>query len=514
MKNQFYLFALLWLIVPVSLFAQEPEPFEYPFAAPGTDTRGVFGEDNRKEVKDAEGFQDFVRATAVMVSKDAMYDNKFYSYTLRERLSKIFGTDKFGSDVRFLDQPALANCTGFLIAPDILVTAGHCVDDLADAQGKYWVFDYTNDLYFNPTDHSINVKPTDVYEVAEVYSTILDDELDKDYAVIRLNRKSERAPYRFRTSGKVSNFTSVNTIGSPTGLPLKFSGNATVVDNSPENWFKTNIDAFPGNSGGPVFDQNGFLEGILVRGAIEYDYSRGEYTGDYIYDSSCDCIKTVAFENTLFNAGCQIHKITDIPYNLKILAIYENLKYAIENKLDQRFDQWNSYSWIYSSKYAPADKESLLLLAAKNGYQYAVENIFGVVKDELKEQDNRALLDAAYSKGNYTLLQYFLDQGIYPDVKGTTYQTLLQESLKKGDLQAAKLLVDAGADVQLKDAYGNSLLHSAAASGNERVASFLISKGLSLTEKNNDGQTPEKVAKKAGFKDLSKYLKKERKARS
>ncbi|MCB0744560.1 MAG: hypothetical protein KDC67_11695, partial [Ignavibacteriae bacterium] len=76
MKNQFYLFALLWLIVPVSLFAQEPEPFEYPFAAPGTDTRGVFGEDNRKEVKDAEGFQDFVRATAVMVSKDAMYDNK------------------------------------------------------------------------------------------------------------------------------------------------------------------------------------------------------------------------------------------------------------------------------------------------------------------------------------------------------------------------------------------------------------------------------------------------------
>lgn len=514
MKNHHYLFILFLLVIPSSLFAQEPEPFEYPFAAPGTDTRGVFGSDDRKEVKDAEGFQDFVRATAVMVSKETMYNNKFYSYTLRERLASIFGTDNFGNDVRFLDQPALANCTGFLIAPDILVTAGHCVEDLADAQKNYWIFDYTSDLYFNPDDHSINIKSSDVYEVAEVYSTILDDELDKDYAVLRLNRKSERAPYRFRTSGKVSNFTSVNTIGSPTGLPLKFSGNATVVDNSPENWFKTNIDAFPGNSGGPVFDQNGFLEGILVRGAIEYDYSRGEYTGDYIYDSTCNCVRTVAFENTIFNAGCQIHKITDIPNSLKILAIYENIRYAIENKIDKRFDQWSAYSWVYTSQYTPSNKESLLMIAAKNGYMYGVENIYGVVKDELSEQDNRVLLDAAYSKGNYTMLEYFLNQGIYPDVKGSSYQTLLQTSLNRGDLQAAKLLMDAGADIWVKDNSGNSLLHNAASSGNQRAASLLISKGLSLTEKNYVGETPEKVAKKAGYKDLSKYLKKERKARS
>lgn len=514
MKNQFtLLFIYCLLFVPTFLFAQEPEPLEYPFAAPGTEARGVFGEDDRKEVKDAEGFQDFVRATAVMVSKETMYEGKFYSYSLKERLSQIFGTTNFDSNVRFLEQPALANCTGFLIAPDIMVTAGHCVETLADAQQYYWVFDYTTDLKFSTADHSIDIKPSNVYEVSQVYDAILDDELDKDYAVLKLSKKSERAPYRFRTSGKVSNYTNVNTIGSPTGLPLKFSGNAKVVDNSPENWFKTDIDAFPGNSGGPVFDQNGFLEGILVRGAIQYDYSRGEYTGDYKYDAVCDCVKTVEFENTVYNAGCQIHKITDLPYNLKILAVHENMRYAIDNKMNDRFDQWYVYNWIFTKQFAPQNQDNLLLLAARNRYDYGFDKIFEVVKEELTEQENRQLLDIFYANSDYGNIEYLLNEGVYADVKGSSNQTLLQKAVVDGNLKVVQLLADTGADVKVTS-NGDNLLHIAAKYGRQSVATYLIGKGVSLTDKNYDGNTPEKAAKKAGYKDLSKYLKKERKARS
>ena len=514
MKKQLALLFACNVILPMCVFAQQPDPLQYPFGAPGTEARGVFGEDDRKEVKDAEGFQDFVRATAVMVSKDAYSNGKYYSYSLRDRLSYIFGTKNFDSDVRFLDQPALANCTGFLIAPDILVTAGHCIENLEDAQNYVWIFDYTSDLGFNNETGEITVDSKNVYYVSEVYDAILDDETEVDYAVLKLSKKSERLPYRFRTSGTVSNNSYVNTIGSPTGLPLKFSGNAFVVDNSHSKWFKTNIDAFPGNSGGPVFDQNGFLEGILVRGAIEYDYSRGEYTGDYIYDSNCDCIKTVAFEDTAFNAGCQIHKITDIPYNLKLLAIYENIKYAIENKSQSRFDQWASYNWIFTKEYTPSNQEPLLKVAAEHQYMYAVEKIFETVKDELTEQDGRNLLDLAYSSGNKTMFKFFLDNGIYPDVLGSSVFPLLYTSVMDGNLDYTKLLVDAGADIHIQNAWSNNLLHLVAAKGNQAMATYLISVGVSPSAKNHDGDLPEKVAKNAKHKDLSKYLKTQRKLKS
>ena len=134
----------------LSLSAQEKKIIEYPFNEPGSQaTRGVFGEDDRKEIKDAEGYQDFARATAVMVSKNNIYNNEFYSWSLREKIQNKYGKDvKISEDVRFLDQPAIGSCSGFLIAPDILVTAGHCINSMEEAKNVVWIFDYTNDMKF------------------------------------------------------------------------------------------------------------------------------------------------------------------------------------------------------------------------------------------------------------------------------------------------------------------------------------------------------------------------------
>ena len=83
MKN--YITILLLGIFTLTLTAQEKsknKELEYPFAAPGTEvTRGVFGVDDRLEVKDAEGYEDFVRATAVMISKESIYNNEFYAWS-------------------------------------------------------------------------------------------------------------------------------------------------------------------------------------------------------------------------------------------------------------------------------------------------------------------------------------------------------------------------------------------------------------------------------------------------
>ena len=45
-------------------------------------------------------------------------------------------------DERFLDHPTMANCSGTLIDDDLVLTAGHCVDDERDCENYRFVFDY------------------------------------------------------------------------------------------------------------------------------------------------------------------------------------------------------------------------------------------------------------------------------------------------------------------------------------------------------------------------------------
>ncbi|WP_336093384.1 trypsin-like peptidase domain-containing protein [Leeuwenhoekiella sp. CH_XMU1409-2] len=514
MKKTTAIFSLVFVLATtLVVHAQDSTQInvQYPFGEPGSTSRGVFGPDDRKEAQDAIGYQDFVRATAVMVSKESIRNNVAYSYSLRERLSMTFNTDNFDDNVMFLEQPALANCTGFLIAPDILVTAGHCIKTIEDAEPYVWVFDYTSTQQFNTNTHAIPLDPDDVYEVAEVLSAALDDETSDDYAVLRLKRKSDRRPYRFRTSGTITEGTGVNTIGAPTGLPLKFAENAEVVDASPTNWFKSDIDSFPGNSGGPVFDDYGWIEGILVRGAVTY--RNGDYTGDYYYDETCDCIKTVNFNSASYTAGCQSHKITHVPSELLVRSIYENLAYAITKGLQDRFDDWAVYQWIFTHQYA---KENGLLevLALKEQNYGMYAQMLDYAFPTYTDSQRRELLDYTISTNNNTLYTLLLEQGIYADAGANKTYTALQEAVKEANTGWVVKLVDAGADAQVKDDGDNNLLHLAAATGNTTLINYLYGLEPQLIDsENRAGDLPERVAKDKGYKKVFKYMKKMRKSR-
>ena len=499
------------LFTSILCYSQNTE-IEYPFAAPGeTVSRGVFGKDGRLEVKDAEGYEDFVRATAVMISKQNIYNEEFYSWSLRDKLVRRFGTTKFADDVRFLDQPAIGSCTGFLIAPDILVTAGHCINSMEEANQFVWVFDYTSESDFG-TNKKLQIDKENIFEVESIItSEYIENTADDDYAILRLKRKSDRVPYRFRTSGKVLEGGAINTIGCPTGLPLKFATNAVVVDNSPNKWFKSDIDSFPGNSGGPVFDQNGFIEGILVRGAVKY--SSSGYTGDYIYDYSCNCVKTVQWDKVNYTAGCQSHKITAVPGYALITAVYENLVYAIENDLPERFDSWSIYKWIFSGAYNTSSIR-LEKIALENNNLDALSKILDITAEkDISDDLARSLLDMAYATRNTKAIKLLLSKDILADAGTNASKTLLQRAIEDNLYSVAYMLITNGADTSVKDRYGNSLLHIAARTGNTELCRLLVENGLNAGEKNSSGLRPEKIAKKAKHKSLAKYLKRVRKKR-
>lgn len=226
----------------------------------------VYGTDNRVDVykSNNELYKKLSTSTAAMISTSALIakDGGYFvkSGTLQD--------DGICADARFAKQKTAAMCSGFLVGKDLLLTAGHCIKSMSDCKSYSWVFDYSNTTG-EKTDFLINKK--DVYKCTEIISRELDSETDDDYALVKLDRITDRSPLTFRKSGKIAECAKIVVIGHPSGLPTKIADDAYVRLNSNKYYFQANLDTFGGNSGSAVFDaKTGEVEGILVRGENDY----------------------------------------------------------------------------------------------------------------------------------------------------------------------------------------------------------------------------------------------------
>ncbi len=169
----------------------------------------------------------------------------------------------FCADTKFAGQPHLANCSASLIAPDIILTAAHCVKDVKKGCGDFKiVFDYA-------LGEDLNIiKNEQVYECEKVLYHNFDPTMQADdIALVRLDRKvTDRKPVKVSKELLKLN-EELTMIGYPLGLPQKTDeeGRTTNVDIINKS-FKHNIDTFSCNSGGPIFNKKGEQVGVLVRG--------------------------------------------------------------------------------------------------------------------------------------------------------------------------------------------------------------------------------------------------------
>jgi hypothetical protein len=224
------------------------------------------------------------RAVAMIVPPDHLIDNADGTFTLFSGSMAEMHAMRTGRllcpEERFRDQPAPGTATGFLVAPQILATAGHVVS-FPDIYGLHdlVVFDF---VMVDANTASMTVRPEQLYGMKKVLA--YNDGIP-DWALVQLDRPvTGRVPLPLRRQGRVADDADdLLVIGHPLGLPRKYSGGAKVLSNSEAAFFETDPDVNAGNSGSPVLSQSNLqVEGILFSGNEDFVPSAA-------YQGRCDC---------------------------------------------------------------------------------------------------------------------------------------------------------------------------------------------------------------------------------
>jgi hypothetical protein len=187
----------------------------------------------------------------------------------------------------FADQPLGCDCTGFLVAPDVIATAGHCARSTRRLKKIRFVFGFR---MLDARHARTEFAPDDVYEGIQLMGREEDDDTGSDWALVRLSRPVRgRAPLHVRAAGKIADRRAVFVVGHPNGLPAKLADGAHVRDNRRKAFFRANLDTYGGNSGSPVFDARTLkVEGILVRGEDDFVKNGDCYVSLVCPDAGCE----------------------------------------------------------------------------------------------------------------------------------------------------------------------------------------------------------------------------------
>lgn len=424
----------------------------------------IYGDDGRKEVHEAsELHQKLARSTPVMVhvndigavnaeglvelkqmSFNAWLESQSEEETPADKFSLFLQSVKNGKKVseldakisfcageRFVDEPNPGQCSGFLIAPDLVATAGHCAEVEGACEGHKWIFDFKVDAETGTAGRTVN--PKDIYSCKRIITSSLNMDLGTDFAIIQLDRKVEgREPLEIRYDGAVADGQRITVIGNPSGLPLKVTEGGQVRANVENGFFTANLDTYAGNSGSAVFNvDTNVVEGILVRGE-----------NDFILDEEKLCMKS----NLCAEGECRgedVSRMTSIPE----VALKEMLNTAAEHDDVITLETILAFNiWV---DFYGKDGVTSLMKAAARGKTNAMVTLLarGAEANITDTNGNTALhyLAGVLAPENTQAIEALKTAGIDMELKNAQGKTALEVAFDTKNIEGYKLLLQAGA---------------------------------------------------------------------
>ncbi len=246
--------------------------------------RPVYGPDERhdwNEFKNVPEIAELASASVALVAKNLISPSSGGNFKLAAQRYK--DAENLCDGEAFENQAIVPFCSGTLIAPDLVLTAGHCAQGAHQSRRGHplgeiaFVFGYRVE---NPGEPGVTeVPPAQIYYGSEVDGELIGSR-DRDWAIVRLSTAVQgqvaRPVTRIKRE-KIASTAKLFVIGYPSGLPIKYAPNAEVHENGHPIYFVANLDTFGGNSGSGVFDQQTKeLVGILVRGGADYVWANAK----------------------------------------------------------------------------------------------------------------------------------------------------------------------------------------------------------------------------------------------
>jgi len=248
--------------------------------------KAIFGDNSMQDYYQvSDELKKMADSTVAFVNKkDLVYDPQTKTYKVAKNMTVSINYVDDKED--FVNQNILSFCSGAYIGNSYILSAGHCVDEDPKSSVYYknvyivfgWRYqaDNTPVIAF-PENQVYTIKQIKIRKLSSNINSF-NDLLNKyeDYSLSIL----DRAPVD-RQSLIVDRNPSINigdkafTIGYPLGMAVKIDKpEDSEIKLIGKNTFQTNIDAFGGNSGGPVFNsKTKKIIGILVTGfGGEFDY--------------------------------------------------------------------------------------------------------------------------------------------------------------------------------------------------------------------------------------------------
>lgn len=193
------------------------------------------------------------------------------SSSLNDRIknSSSYNKKPLCSSEPFRLDPAPGSCTGFLVGPKLLATAGHCIskDTSLTVQAAQSWCNYRAFILGFKKGRALTDK--DVYRCARVLVHGYSTSPRLDYALIELDREVKHVqPLPYEAKPTLQKGDHIAIIGYPHGTWQKIADGAKVYELKTSDYFTTTLDSMPGNSGSPVFSLKSYkVVGIHVRGA-------------------------------------------------------------------------------------------------------------------------------------------------------------------------------------------------------------------------------------------------------
>lgn len=199
---------------------------------------------------------------------------KIDAVPLEEKRPLCSEGQKFSKDLSF------SHCTATLLTEKYVVTSGHCIENFYHDR----ISERSNSrlknqrIVFNVKSDNQLISEDDIYSIKYVHEFVFVQGI-LDYAILELDRKVSFNPSIRMHKGEQA-IDSVFSMGHSEGTNLKFLGNTRNL--KVRSFFvHSDLDAFEGDSGSPVFETNsGALVGIINAGPK-----------DYVFDGTRNCFE-------------------------------------------------------------------------------------------------------------------------------------------------------------------------------------------------------------------------------